>query len=201
MTLISRSPESPENFSELLEQLNALEPAIPFIQTYPDEVQGGFESAEPALRAMLLATPGARFWAGIGVGAVKAPRFAAALGAISTPECSGDALDFSRLAVEQAQTGSPARGIVVLGHHRAFSEQATGLARLIFRVASERTDAENRVLSLIVPGVRGQQKAVAQALGISAQAVSKTLVRSYYHEQEAALPALAEILINLDQDS
>ncbi|WP_346845574.1 hypothetical protein [uncultured Rothia sp.] len=87
----------------------------------------------------------------------------------------------------------------MLGADRVFSEQATGLARLLFRVASQRTVTENRVLSLMVPGIRGQQKAVAQALGISAQAVSKTLVRSLYHEQEAALPALAEILIRLDQ--
>lgn len=169
------------------------------MQTYPDEIQGGFDTAEDALRAILAGARENLFWAGLGVGALKAPRFAAALGAISTPECSGDAIDFSRIAVEQAQTGSPARGVVVLGADRVFSEQATGLARLLFRVESQRTATENRVLSLMVLGVRGQQKAVAQALGISAQAVSKTLVRSLYHEQEAALPALAEILIRLDQ--
>lgn len=198
ITLISRSPAHTAFIPTLLEKINALNPAIPCVQTYPDEIQGGFEAPEPLVRSVLLAAQNEGFWVGVGVGSIKAPRFAVALGAISTPECSGDAIDFSRIAVEQAQTGSPTRGVVVLGSQRAFSDQATGLARLLYRVAAERTEAENRVLNLIVPGVRGQQKAVSQALGISAQAVSKTLVRSFYHEQEAALPALVELLITLE---
>lgn len=199
LTLIARSPAQGLDLAQVKDQLNRLDPAIPFTQTYPDELQGGFDAAEPALRALLLAAQESNFWVGLGIGAVKAPRFAAALGAVSTTECSGDALDYSRIAVEQAQTGSPSRGVVILGQDRAFSNQATGLARLLYRVASQRSEAENRVLSLITPRVRGQQKAVAQALGITAQAVSKTLVRALYHEQEAALPALAEILITLEQ--
>lgn len=200
LTIICRSSAATLKLPALLEKLEPLSPTISFTQTYPDEVQGAFELAEPAVRALLLAAQDSGYWVGIGVGAFKAPRFAAALGAVFTPECSGDSIDYSRLAVEQAQTGSPARAVVVLGANRAFSEQATGLARLLYRVASVRTESENRVLNLMVPGVRGQQKMVAQVLGISAQAVSKTLVRSMYHEQEAAIPALVETMIRLGSD-
>ena len=70
--------------------------------------------------------------------------------------------------------------------------------RLLYRVASARTEAEWRVLDLLVPGVRGQQKAVAQALGITSQAVSKTLVRSYWHEELASRALVAELLEGLE---
>lgn len=198
LTLIRRPGTPARTLAEFAEILNALQPAISFVQTYPDELQGGIESAATAIRCMLLAAQGAEFWVGLGVGELKAPRFAAALGVTTIPECTGDVISYSRIAVEQARTGSPARGVVILGADRSFSEQATGSARLLYRVASARTTAENRVINLMVPGVRGQQKEAAAALGISSQAVSKTLVRSMYHEQEAAIPALAELLVRLD---
>ena len=198
LTLICRN-ETAQPVDEFRERLNTLEPEIPFAQSYPDELQGAFYSAEDAVRASLWAASEYGYWVGLGVGGLKKPRFAAALGAIATTDCSGDALDYSRIAVEQAQTGSPARGVVVQGADRVFSEYATGLARLLYRVAADRTEAENRVINLLTPGVRGQQKAVAQALKISSQAVSKTLVRAGYHEQEAAVPALVELLLGLDQ--
>lgn len=199
LTLIRRNAQATLTPEALLGRLEALEPSIGFTQTYPDELQGAFDTAESAARAMLLAAQDNAFWVGIGIGELKAPRFASALGAVATTDCTGDSLDFTRLAVEQAQTGSPARGVVILSADRTFSEQATGLARLLYRVAANRTTAENRVIDLAVPGVRGQQKAIAAALGISAQAVSKTLVRALYQEQEAALPALVELMIRLDQ--
>lgn len=198
LTFIRRNSSATLTIPQLLEKLEVLEPTIEFNQTYDDEVQGAFDSAETTVRAALVGAQENAFWVGIGIGELKVPRFAAALGAISVSECAGDALDYSRIGVEQAQTGSPARGVVILGADRTFSEQATGLARLLYRVAAARTESENRVLALLVPGVRGQQKAVASALKISAQAVSKTLVRSLYHEQEASIPALVEIMITID---
>ncbi len=195
LTCIQRTSSELESLAQKFE---TLEPRIAFKQTYPDELQGAFDSAEAAVRALLYGAQDQAFWLGLGVGTLRMPRFARALGTLATTDCSGDALDYSRVAVEQAQTGSPARGVVVLGPQNSFSQQATGLARLLYRVVANRTETENRVISLLVPGVRGQQKMEAQTLGISAQAVSKTLVRSLYHEQEAAIAALAEILLRLD---
>ncbi len=57
-----------------------------------------------------------------------------------------------------------------------------------------RSVAEWRVLDLLTPGVRGQQKAVAQELGISTQAVSKALARAQWVEEHAARPAAARLL-------
>lgn len=196
LTFIARSEAA--DIAGLEAQLEQLAPLVPFSRTYPDELQGAFEQAEDALAAALLGARFGGFWVGIGAGSLALPRFAAALGAVSTPECSGEALSLSRSAVEQAQTGAPPRGICVHAEGRgARADQVTGFLRLLYRVASARTEAEWRVIDLLVPGVRGQQKAVAAALGITSQAVSKALVRAYWHEELASRALVVELLEDL----
>lgn len=199
LTFIQRSPQV--SLPALLDKLSKLNPRVEFAQTYPDEIQGAFESSADALQAALYASREQGFWVGIGVGELRIPRFAGALGTVSTNDCTGDALEFSRLAVEAARTGAPARGIAVSAHNRAVADMASGLTRLLYRVCSDRTEAEWRVVDLLVPGVRGQQRAVAQALGITTQAVSRTLMRSLWHEEQAARPAVLDLLNRLDTPS
>ena len=188
LTFIQRSPQV--SLPALLDKLSKLNPRVEFAQTYPDEIQGAFESSADALQAALYASREQGFWVGAG-----------ALGTVSTNDCTGDALEFSRLAVEAARTGAPARGIAVSAHDRAVADMASGLTRLLYRVCSDRTEAEWRVVDLLVPGVRGQQRAVAQALGITTQAVSRTLMRSLWHEEQAARPAVLDLLNRLDAPS
>ena len=87
----------------------------------------------------------------------------------------------------------------VSADNRHLADLAAGSARLLYRVCADRTDAEWRVVNLLVPGVRGQQKAAATALGITTQAVSRTLVRSLWHEEQAARGALIELLTRIDR--
>jgi len=179
LTFIQRSPQV--SLPALLDKLSKLNPRVEFAQTYPDEIQGAFESSADALQAALYASREQGFWVGIGVGELRIPRFAGAL--------------------EAARTGAPARGIAVSAHNRAVADMASGLTRLLYRVCSDRTEAEWRVVDLLVPGVRGQQRAVAQALGITTQAVSRTLMRSLWHEEQAARPAVLDLLNRLDSAS
>ena len=199
LTFIQRSAQ--HSLTALSDELAKLNPRIAFAQTYPDEIQGAFDRASDALHAALIAARDNGFWVGIGIGELRIPRFAGALGTVSTNDCTGDALEFSRLAVEAARTGAPARGIAVSAHDRAVADMASGLTRLLYRVCSDRTEAEWRVVDLMVPGVRGQQRAVAQALGITTQAVSRTLMRSLWHEEQAARPAVLDLLNRLDSAS
>ncbi|MDO4898537.1 MAG: recombinase RecJ [Rothia sp. (in: high G+C Gram-positive bacteria)] len=192
LTFIARSKTA--DFTALAARLEQLSPAVQFTQTYPDELQGAFDNAKDALTAALDGARYGSFWVGIGAGELTVPRFAAALRAVATSDGEGSALNKSRSAVEQAQTGAPPRGICLHAHDTATAHQVTGLLRLLYRVAAGRTEAEWRVLDLLIPGVRGQQKAVAEALGISSQAVSKTLVRSLWHE-DLASRAVAESLM------
>ena len=197
LTFIQRSPQV--SLPALLDKLSKLNPRVEFAQTYPDEIQGAFESSADALQAALYASREQGFWVGVGVGELRIPRFAGALGTVSTNDCTGDALEFSRLAVEEAQGGAPVRCISVSADNRHLADLAAGSARLLYRVCADRTDAEWRVVNLLVPGVRGQQKAAATALGITTQAVSRTLVRSLWHEEQAARGALIELLTRIDR--
>ena len=158
LTFIQRSAQ--HSLTALSDELTKLNPRVEFAQTYPDEIQGAFESSADALQAALYASREQGFWVGIGIDELRIPRFAGALGTVSTNDCTGDALEFSRLAVEAARTGAPARGIAVSAHNRAVADMASGLTRLLYRVCSDRTEAEWRVVDLLVPGVRGQQRAV-----------------------------------------
>lgn len=72
--------------------------------------------------------------------------------------------------------------------------QAEAVLRLVGHIVSVRSEAEWRVVDLMVPGARGQQKTVAQQLGITPQAVSKAVVRSLWHEEWRARPAAATLL-------
>ena len=179
LTFIQRSAQ--HSLTALSDELAKLNPRVAFAQTYPDEIQGAFDRASDALHAALMAARDNGFWVGIGIGELNIPRFAGALGAVSTTDCTGDALEFSRLAVEEAQGGAPVRCISISADNH------------------NRTDAEWRVVNLLVPGVRGQQKAAATALGITTQAVSRTLVRSLWHEEQAARGALIELLTRIDR--
>ena len=196
LTFIQRSAQ--HSLVALSDELAKLNPRVAFAQTYPDEIQGAFDRASDALHAALLAARDNSFWVGIGVGELNIPHFAGALETFSTADCTGDALEFSRLAVEEAQSGAPVRSISICADNRPLAELATGSARLLYRVCADRTEAEWRVVNLLVPGVRGQQKAASTALGITTQAVSRTLVRSLWHEEQAARGALIELLTRLD---
>ena len=95
--------------------------------------------------------------------------------------------------------GAPVRCISISADNHHLAELAAGSARLLYRVCADRTDAEWRVVNLLVPGVRGQQKAAATALGITTQAVSRTLVRSLWHEEQAARGALIELMNRIER--
>ena len=74
------------------------------------------------------------------------------------------------------------------------AHEAEAVLRLLGHIVRDRSGAEWRVLDLMTPGVRGQQKAVAQELGITTQAVSKAVARSQWVEEHAARPAAARLL-------
>ena len=76
--------------------------------------------------------------------------------------------------------------------------ETEAVLRLLGQIVATRSIAEWAVLDLLTPGVRGQQKHVATELGISAQAVSKAVVRSAWVEEWAARPAAARLLKWID---
>lgn len=176
LTLIARTDGA---LAGLDQKLDTLSPTAPASFTFADEIQAVFEDGERVARAAMLAAAGAKSWIGIGSGS-------------SLEKAQAN----SRAAVEVARTGSPLRYISVQGarNKRDIAEQASGVLRLMYRTVAERSETEQKVASYVVPGVRGQLKSIAQVLGISPQAVSKTLTRAKWHEEQACYPAVAALL-------
>ncbi|GAB4097905.1 hypothetical protein [Sinomonas halotolerans] len=197
VTINQRDRQAGDRVPALLKALARLHPEVPFDRTVGDEAQAVFTQPGPAVEAALAALrPDAcgnvRWNVGIGVGPLEEPL------PLGVSEARGAALVYSRRAVERAQLSGEAPAIAVDGAEPSLAHDAEGVLRLIGLAVTKRTVAEWRVLDLLTPGVRGQQKAVAEALGITAQAVSKAIARAHWNEEWAARPAAVRLLALLN---
>ena len=174
---------------ELLHSLRPIPAAVPFQRSVGDEAQGVAADPAAAVEAVLTAVRQRRWNIGIGVGALEPPLpdgLAAA---------SGPGLGFSRLAVERAaRKAGDRQPVAVVAPDPEAAAHAEAVLCLLAGIVASRSAAEWRVLDLLVPGARGQQKYAAQELGISAQAVSRAVIRSQWQEEQAARPAAARLL-------
>jgi hypothetical protein len=193
VTINQRDRGPGDRVPELLRALARLRPEVPFDRTVGDEAQAVFAEPGAAVDAALTALRpdvcgDVRWNVGIGVGRLDEPL------PLGVAEVRGEALVHSRRAVERAQTSGDGPAIAVAGPDPELARDAEGVLRLIGLAVAKRTAAEWRVLDLLTPGVRGQQKAVAEALGITTQAVSKAIARAHWPEEWAARPAAARLL-------
>ena len=168
--------------------------------TYRQVFSTASHVVEAALYAMRLGT-----WnVGIGVGAATE----------HDDELSGSGVRAADLAVSLAakqgqlvplrvEAAKPPRGVepTQLGKH------AQSVLQLLGHVVSRRSAAEWAVLDRLDPGIRGQQRRVAQELGMTVQAVSQAIKRSLYnteHEVRSAASLLldqAEAAVNIQSNS
>ncbi|MEA5455907.1 hypothetical protein SPF06_14325 [Sinomonas sp. JGH33] len=193
VTINQRDREPGDRVPQLLRALGRVSPEVPFARTVGDEVQGVFSSPSVAIEAGLAAMRadacgGVRWNVGIGVGPLGEPLPEA------IDDVTGLGLVYSRRAVERAQHIKDEAAIAVDGPDSALAAEAAAILRLLALTVARRTTAEWRVLELLTPGVRGQQKAVAEALGITAQAVSKAIARALWSEEHDARPAAARLM-------
>lgn len=193
VTINQRDRALGDRVPQLLRALARLTPEVPLARTVGDEVQGVFSAPEPAVDAALSAMrPDAcgevRWNVGIGVGPLGEPL------PKEMQDVTGLGLVYSRRAVERAQHIKDEAAVAVEGPDRALAAEAGAVLRLLALTVARRTTAEWRVLELLTPGVRGQQKAIAEALGITAQAVSKAIARAHWNEEFDARPAVSHLL-------
>lgn len=200
VTINQRDRGAGDRVPQLLRALARLRPDVPFDRTVGDEAQAVFTDPTATLDAALTALRpdacgGVRWNVGIGVGRLDEPL------PLGVAEARGPALVHSRRAVERAQATGEGPAIAVDGPDASLAHDVEGVLRLLGLAIVKRTPAEWRVLDLLTPGVRGQQKAVADALGITTQAVSKAIARAHWTEEWAARPAAVRLLGLLDQAS
>lgn len=173
---------------DLLRSLRRFPTTVPFQRSVGDEVLGVVDSATAAVDAALQALRPRRWHVGIGVGGVTPPVPKNLL------DASGPGLVYARRAVDRARRTGERIPLAVEGPDGAIAADAEAVLRLLGQIVSTRTAAEWAVLDLMTPGARGQQKHVAQELGITAQAVSRAVVRSSWTEEWATRPAAARLL-------
>lgn len=166
------------------------QPADPFVlpveRTVGDEVQGVLADAHAVVGLALLLQRLGGWSVGIGAGPVAEPL------ATSAPASSGEAFILARTAVERARGRAVSVPLAVDGVAAGAAEEAEALLQLLAAVVRRRSDAGWEVVDLLAEG--GTQRAAAERLGISAQAVSQRLDAALWQEEVRLHPLAARLL-------
>lgn len=177
---------------EMLRVLSEIPTLTAFQRSGPSLLVGVPQDPLGTVDAVLTALRSHHWLVGLGVGSLYEP----------VPDeaqfLQGAALGYAHTAAERSEHTGERIPLSVVGHEVDIAAEAEAVLRLLGQIVSTRSVAEWAVLDLLTPGVRGQQKHVAAELGISAQAVSKAVVRSAWVEEWAARPAAARLLQLLD---
>lgn len=204
LTITQRDSGS-DRVPDLLSSLATIavgETGQPFRRTFGSQVVGVVESPDTAvdatLRSLRIGTDatgrGKRAWAvGVGLGPVL-PDGDALAG--PGPSRSRRASDAALKATVPVSVEAGPAGVTFDGVPAAPTSAAAaqGVLRLLGDLVAARTHADWEVLDLVLPGVRGQQKAIAAALGITVQAVSQTLARAKLKQETEGRTAAALLL-------
>lgn len=204
LTLNQRdTPDAGDRVDALLRTLRDAEPAVPGLRTAPlpfarsvgDEAIGVVEDPHTAVDVALRVLRERRWNVGIGVGSVTCADGSASLPASGdVNDAGGPGLAAARRAVEAAALSTARIPLAVRGLDAEAAAEAEAVLKLVGQLVWTRTAAEWAVLDLLVPGVRGQQRPAAEALGITVQAVSQAVQRSFWNEEHACRPAAARLL-------
>ncbi len=173
---------------QLLKDLRHIPARLDFDRSVEDEVQGILDRPQQVVDAALIALRSGAWYVGIGVGPVNEPL------PDRIRDASGHGLVYARRAVDRLRSGKDRIPVAVEGPLADLAAESEAVLRLLGHIVHDRSAAEWRVLDLLTPGVRGQQKAVARELGITTQAVSKAVARAQWYEEHAARPAAARLL-------
>lgn len=157
-------------------------------RTAGDEFQLLFADADAALRAVLRLTRDGRWSVGVGVGEVASPLPA------TTREAQGPAFGAARAAVDAAKRAQH-RAVVAADDAEAAAD-LTALLQLLLEVRARRSAEGWAVADRIAEG--RTQAEVAEAEGVTPQAVSQRARTAGLRLEEAAVPALTRLLARLD---
>ena len=173
----------------MLAALAGIEPVRPFERTAGDEIQGLI--AEPgAVIAVLERALRAGDWSiGLGIGEIEQPI------PPSVREARGTALLRARDAVDAAKKSATVR-LAVRGPD---ADDLEALLRLVGMLVQRRTAAQWRVIDAV--RAAPDRASAADRLGITVQAISKSLLTSGEDVVVATYPLLARLLNDADEGS
>ncbi|MCW1249816.1 MarR family transcriptional regulator [Acaricomes phytoseiuli] len=191
-----RSRSGSDLVPELLDAFADLSVVLDFERTAGDELQGLLEDPVAVVAAVLAAMRQGGWSIGVGIGEVRLPLPA------STRAAAGPAFIAARAALNNAKrSGSNATVSIVAAeqNRQPWADQAEGVLGLLGQLVLQRTEAEWRVVDAFAESPQATMSEVAATLGISHQAVSQTLSRTSWRQQQAAEPAAATLLTLVEQ--
>jgi hypothetical protein len=204
-----RVPEVLAELKRLIRHREGL--LVPFERTVGDEVQGilavGQAGAQLAVDISLHLLRDQGWSIGIGVGSVEGP-----LPTVSR-EARGFAFYRARDAVERAKSRGRGTSVAVEGPSPDDAETAPGrtdlaaeveaLLRLLAAIRARRSPQGWEVADTLasLEGRPGRQRAVAQSLKVSEQAVSQRVRTALWQEEEAVRPIAVRLLAELSRSA
>lgn len=178
----------PSLLDDLGDLLSPTPPALPFVRTVGDEVQGVLLAADVVVDIVLHVVRRGGWSVGVGVGDGRL--------AESAPASTGASFVHARDAVERAKGRTVANSLAVAGDS-SDAALAEGVLQLLASVVGRRTDTQWRAIDLLArPGATGVQ--VARDLGVSPQNVSKLRRDALWQEEQEARLAAARLLALAD---
>ncbi len=165
--------------------------ALPVDRNAGDEIQALVSDADTALAIIADLTRSDQWSVGCGVGSVRTPLPA------NTREASGPGFIAARTAVERAKNAQLRFALASETSNEAPAAEA--LIELLLLIRSRRTAEGWELFDLVASGLT--QAAAAAALGISPQAASQRARAAGIRSELAAIPALAAVLSQLDEQS
>jgi len=160
-------------------------PVLAAERTVGDEVQLVVADGDSVVAAVEVVSRLGGWTTGVGVGAVAEPM------PTSTREARGEAFTLARDAVERAKR-SAARLAVSGGLDPYAARRAESALWLLLAVQDRRTERGWQVVETV--RAMGSQRAAAEALGVSAQAVSQVLRAAGWSESERGRELAAWLL-------
>ena len=188
-----RSRSGADAVPQLLNELSAVRAVLGFERTVGDEIQALVGEPAAVIEALRVVLRDGRWSTGLGIGAVRRPLPA------SVREASGPALVDAREAVEAAKTAGAVRVSVRSTSAPQYAAEVEALVRLIGVLIERRTARQWRVVDAVRAG--GTQRAAADELAISPQAVSKAVATTALDVEEAGYPLLERLLTAADDAS
>lgn len=157
-----------------------------FERTAGDEVQGLIEDPEVVVDVIAAVASRGSWWVGIGAGYVESPI------PRSVRESRGSALIFARTAVERAPKSSS--GVAVSGDDVVYAETAV---QALAGIVAERSPEGHQAVAALKRST--SQRAAAQLLGISAQAISRRLQVARWVDEQKMRELAIHLLVEVDR--
>lgn len=193
LTIDQRSSRArPDRVPELLDLLDDLDTVLPFERTAGDELQGMIAAPETVIAAVERVLRSRDWSVGLGIGSVERPLPG------SVREARGEVLLRARDAVEAAKKVASVH-LAVCGTSASAASEVEALLRLVGAVLRRRTAVQWKVIDAVTAA--GSRTAAAERLGITVQAISKSLLASADDVVRDVYPLLAQLLRAADERS